>query len=907
MPIPSSGVPQKKSKVYVDKGGESFLQIFPEIYCESEILPESYYPVSSFALAQWKELVDMALQPFSGATATAAGSPGTVPSARPEDRGSYLRGDGTWGKIEITDNKVRNVASNTTRFYITGTGQNSTNTGTQYFDTYVYVSENAGELVAKKFIGDLKGNVEGNLNGTATSAITDGNGNNIVSTYATKAELATAGQGHKHTSADVNKLTGYSKGTASTAIAATDTLNAALSKLEVRLDKAATLDSPAFTGTPTAPTPTKSGNAKQIANREYVDSAISSLVNGAGSALDTLGELARALNNDPNFASSITTALAGKLAANSAGYVKALSISDTTTGQNLTVQYGNNSTNVLAIKDTKYTPATAAPKAPASTAAVGTSVKYAREDHVHPLQTTISGKAETAGRADKADRLTTPRKLRANLAATADATFDGSVDQLNIPVAGVLPVANGGTGANTLNGLVQTGNVNQTIGGTKTFSNKITGSISGNAGSADVSAKTTGTPAGTTWVAGATSGKALVNSTATGFGAILNASTKNYKVAMSTYPSNTDLVYLYSVTNANVSSGTNTVAKSLTWNAADGTLTADSFKGTLVGNAQSATKATQDGDGKVISSTYLKLAGGTVTGPLNLTTTTDASGTGTTQPALRIGALTGAHLEFDGNEIMAKATGNTVGTLTINSDGGLVQIGSGGLKVAGTITGNLTGNVTGNVSGSSTSCTGNANTATTASKLGTANVGGNAVPIYLAAGVPKASTGTVGSASAPVYLKAGTITQCTGVATTAVYKGATASAAGVAGLVPAAAKNAHIRFLGSDATWRYINFDTPVNVTGSAVDLSRGTIFYKEFNSSSAATTFSFTNIPSGQAAIFNLIITNGGLKTVKWPSSVKWSEKTPPTLASSGVDVLTFITRNGGSTWYGTAAIVGA
>lgn len=43
-------------------------------------------------------------------------------------------------------------------------------------------------------------------------------------------------------------------------------------------------------------------------------------------------------------------------------------------------------------------------------------------------------------------KLATARKLKTNLARTADSTFDGSADQLNIPVTGTLPVANGGTG-----------------------------------------------------------------------------------------------------------------------------------------------------------------------------------------------------------------------------------------------------------------------------------------------------------------------------------------------------------------------------------------------------------------------------------------------------------------------------
>jgi hypothetical protein len=187
-----------------------------------------------------------------------------------------------------------------------------------------------------------------------------------------------------------------------------------------------------------------------------------------------------------------------------------------------------------------------------------------------------------------------------------------------------------------------------------------------------------------------------------------------------------------------------------------------------------------------------------------LTKTTDAQGTGTAAPALRIGALSGAHLEFDGNEIMAKASSNTVGTLYINSDGGQVVIGSGGLKVNGTITGNI--------SGSSTSCSGNAATATkattlatarnfyiadnsstntgpatsfngtanatiklpatikanmtgncsgnaaTATKLGTATVGSTTKPIYLNAGAPTASNANVGGAQQLTYLKAGAIT-----------------------------------------------------------------------------------------------------------------------------------------------------
>lgn len=58
------------------------------------------------------------------------------------------------------------------------------------------------------------------------------------------------------------------------------------------------------------------------------------------------------------------------------------------------------------------------------------------------------------------------------------------------------------------------------------------------------------------------------------------------------------------------------------------------------------------------------------------------------------------------------------------------------------------------------SITGNATTATTASKLGSTTIGGSAKPIYLSSGTATACSATVGSATVPVYMNAGTITQC---------------------------------------------------------------------------------------------------------------------------------------------------
>lgn len=67
----------------------------------------------------------------------------------------------------------------------------------------------------------------------------------------------------------------------------------------------------------------------------------------------------------------------------------------------------------------KISPATVAPLI-AGTAAVGTSIKYAREDHRHPAQTTVSGNAGTA------TKLATSRVIAIAGAVSGSATFDGS-------------------------------------------------------------------------------------------------------------------------------------------------------------------------------------------------------------------------------------------------------------------------------------------------------------------------------------------------------------------------------------------------------------------------------------------------------------------------------------------------
>jgi len=85
----------------------------------------------------------------------------------------------------------------------------------------------------------------------------------------------------------------------------------------------APLASPALSGTPTAPTADQSINSTQIATTAYVRTAVASLVDGAPALLDTLNELAAAINDDASFTTTITTSLGEKL-------VKSANLSDLT-------------------------------------------------------------------------------------------------------------------------------------------------------------------------------------------------------------------------------------------------------------------------------------------------------------------------------------------------------------------------------------------------------------------------------------------------------------------------------------------------------------------------------------------------------------------------------------------------
>ena len=98
--------------------------------------------------------------------------------------------------------------------------------------------------------------------------------------------------------------------------------------------------------------------------------------------------------------------------------------------------------------------------------------------------------------------------------------------------------------------------------------------------------------------------------------------------------------------------------------------------------------------------------------------------------------------------------------------------------------------------------------------------------------------------------------------------------------------------------------ETKVAMSAHAVDLELGNVFTYTL---SGGQTVTFTNPPaSGTAGSFTMIVTNGGSATLTWPSSVDWAAATAPTLTASGVDLLTFTTCDGGTTWYGIASGIG-
>jgi len=116
---------------------------------------------------------------------------------------------------------------------------------------------------------------------------------------------------------------------------------------------------------------------------------------------------------------------------------------------------------------------------------------------------------------------------------------------------------------------------------------------------------------------------------------------------------------------------------------------------------------------------------------------------------------------------------------------------------------------------------------------------------------------------------------------------------------------------GADQTVSAINLKdygevtNAIGATGGGtqdIDLTLGNNVVATVDTS--ANTFTFSSpTASDELSGFTLFLTNGGSQTVNWPATVDWAGGTAPTLTTSGIDILVFITTDGGTIWHGMVA----
>lgn len=179
----------------------------------------------------------------------------------------------------------------------------------------------------------------------------------------------------------------------------------------------APLASPALTGNPTAPTPTVGDNDTSIATTAFVQAAVTALIDAAPGTMDTLNEIAAALGDDPNFATTMTTQLG----------LKAPLASPALTGTP-TVPTAAADTSTTQAASTAFVTGQASSVNPVMDGVapvVGTSLKYARADHVHQVNPQIAADAETASTAaGVATSAASTATTQAGLAVAAYDSFD---------------------------------------------------------------------------------------------------------------------------------------------------------------------------------------------------------------------------------------------------------------------------------------------------------------------------------------------------------------------------------------------------------------------------------------------------------------------------------------------------
>ena len=87
----------------------------------------------------------------------------------------------------------------------------------------------------------------------------------------------------------------------------------------------------------------------------------------------------------------------------------------------------------------------------------------------------------------------------------------------------------------------------------------------------------------------------------------------------------------------------------------------------------------------------------------------------------------------------------------------------------------------------------------------------------------------------------------------------------------------------------------------NAVDCSTANYFTKTI---SGATTFTFTNVPTGVAYGMTMEVTLNGSNAITWPSSVKWPADAAPAVTDGKTQLFMFVTDDGGTRWRGSSLV---
>ena len=276
--------------------------------------------------------------------------------------------------------------------------------------------------------------------------------------------------------------------------------------------------------TATGTTQTVGNNTTQLATTAFVKTAIDNLVDSAPGALDTLNELAAAIGDDANYASTVTTALATKQSSiTTSARLNANLIHDGTVSNTIFGRLANVTDDIQAQLNAKQASLTSTGSGEVITSLERTNFKDVSNNAVRITgnQTIAGVKTFTsditgtlAGKAATADALHTARTIHGvSFNGTADidlseviadtvgamfssntetginATYEDSDNTIDL-VVGTLNQDTTGNAATVTNGVYTTGN--QTIAGTKTFSSTISGSIDGNSTTVTNGVYTTG-------------------------------------------------------------------------------------------------------------------------------------------------------------------------------------------------------------------------------------------------------------------------------------------------------------------------------------------------------------------------------------------------------------------------------